>query len=1089
MTGLSSRCPDPEAIAAFVMGNLSGAELKTMAEHLRECDDCREIAAEAAWIDREGVTAATVVPLRPQAERRWPWWLYVAAAALAGMVFLALWSVVRERHENLMGPLVEAAPRDGRYLEPRLSGGFPWAPLRAVRRATNEPLDPEQMKLIGAAGNVLQKASKQSSAEAQHAAAVAHLLAGRPDEAADLLSKTAEAAPSPQIWSDLAAMLFAASMKTNDSTRLAEALAAADAALRLDGRFAEALFNRALILQRLGLREEARTAWERYLVVDTASPWANEARQHLRDLEPVAEFRHELQERYSLLIRDRSAVQAVASRFPQEARVWGETEILGRWAEALQRGDHAEAESHLNVARGFAENLEQRGDSMLSGMVSVIERADPRERTALVQAHMDFRAAQRTFKTGAPGEAEKLFRAARAAFEEGGSPATLLAQYFVANTAYDQGRLDEARQILERLAGTTPRQYPAHRAQVLWQLGLVDAAAGRWGHAIRSLRESASTFERLGENRYAGTVRNILAEVYDRLGDRRAAWQHRIVALRELGRSDPSRLPSALDAAARAAAVNREWNLSLSLRSLQIGILERGSNAFPYIEALLQRARIHSRVGETQAAVTDFTRATNAMERLRDPAVRERAEADRLAVEALLVASPAAAVAKLSRAIEFHRVKGRRMHLPELLLLRGKAHAALKDLPAAADDFEAGIRELETQRRSVSARDRGWGNFAIAEDLFDEAIGLAITRGDGTGAFLYAERARSRDDESANAIVQASSTAGNDVVVVEYAALPAHLAIFVIDGPVVRVVVRPAREEDLTVEIERMTQSAMKHDVVAFRRASATLYQRLVAPVAEEIDHARTVVFVPDATLGPVPFSALVDDDGRYLIERHAVIITPSRATFTRLSARPRVSHGPSRLLLVAGPASREGDFGSIAAAQREMKAVASVYGVEHRETPQQADVDSFAGQASDADIIHFVGHAVIPDGSAEAALVTSGDTGLPGMLEASEITAMKFSRTRIVVLAACGTARSRERPGQTSISIAHAFLAAGVPTVVATLWPIDDGPAADFFPRFHRRLVRGDSPAEALRAAQLESIQLGDTLPSLWAAVQIIGS
>jgi len=97
--------------------------------------------------------------------------------------------------------------------------------------------------------------------------------------------------------------------------------------------------------------------------------------------------------------------------------------------------------------------------------------------------------------------------------------------------------------------------------------------------------------------------------------------------------------------------------------------------------------------------------------------------------------------------------------------------------------------------------------------------------------------------------------------------------------------------------------------------------------------------------------------------------------------------------------------------------------------------------------------------------------------------------RTRLVVLAACGTARGRQRPGQTNISVARAFLSAGVPTVVATLWPIDDGPAADFFPRFHRHLVRGQSAAEALRAAQLESIQLPDTPPSLWAAVQIIGS
>jgi CHAT domain-containing protein len=73
--------------------------------------------------------------------------------------------------------------------------------------------------------------------------------------------------------------------------------------------------------------------------------------------------------------------------------------------------------------------------------------------------------------------------------------------------------------------------------------------------------------------------------------------------------------------------------------------------------------------------------------------------------------------------------------------------------------------------------------------------------------------------------------------------------------------------------------------------------------------------------------------------------------------------------------------------------------------------------------------------------------------------------------------------------SVAHGFLSAGAASVIATLWPIDDAAAARFFPRVHRRLARGVPPAEALRAAQLESMQRGDVPASLWAAVQNIGS
>src|SRR5947208_4974494 len=93
MTGQSGRCPDPEVLAAFVAGTLSEAELKMTADHLRECEDCREIVAEAARVDRETAEPALAVPVPIESRRRIsPWWLAVAAAALAGLAYLTFWS-------------------------------------------------------------------------------------------------------------------------------------------------------------------------------------------------------------------------------------------------------------------------------------------------------------------------------------------------------------------------------------------------------------------------------------------------------------------------------------------------------------------------------------------------------------------------------------------------------------------------------------------------------------------------------------------------------------------------------------------------------------------------------------------------------------------------------------------------------------------------------------------------------------------------------------------------------------------------------------------------------------------------------------
>jgi tetratricopeptide (TPR) repeat protein len=64
------------------------------------------------------------------------------------------------------------------------------------------------------------------------------------------------------------------------------ALRSLDEALGLNPALAEAAFNRALLLERLGRRDEALAAWDRYLAIDGASAWAGEARRHRAALLP-----------------------------------------------------------------------------------------------------------------------------------------------------------------------------------------------------------------------------------------------------------------------------------------------------------------------------------------------------------------------------------------------------------------------------------------------------------------------------------------------------------------------------------------------------------------------------------------------------------------------------------------------------------------------------------------------------------------------------------------------------------------------------------------------------------------------------------
>ncbi len=1093
MTRLDSRrCPDPETLAAFVAGTLSGTEFEMTADHVNDCEDCRTVIAEAARANRgeygEAIpfvsSAATAKPARHRARS---WLIATAAAAVIGVVYF---SVPREpKHDPRVRELAEAMPRDGRYLEARLSGGFRWAQLRTVERSEGASPDAGEMKVIGAAGEVLEKTAGDLSPDGLHARALALLLAGRPTEANALLARVLGTKKSAAIWSDLAAARYTEGVRADDPSLFAPALAAADEALRIDPQFPEALFNRALIVEHLGLRRQARAAWERYLAVDATSEWAHEARQHLGALVSPAAFRDELNRNYDQLAGDVRTVKSLVRRYPQEARTWGETEILGRWAAATKTGDEVLARKHLTIAKSLGEELLVfNGDHMLHEAAAAIAAADPVRQEWLAEGHLEFRDAQAMYGHGRAVEACELFHKAVDAFSRGGSPLARVAEYFEANTIFSKGQVGDARARLERLLAQAPPEYAAHRAQIEWELGLALASQAHWGDAIRTLSDSIRIFERLGETKYAVSVRDILAEVYDRIGDPYSAWKHRSVVLRELGRSDHPKLLVTLDAAARGAALRRDWPVSMALLGLKLEIAGDGRDDPLYVHTLLLRARIEATLSRPQSARAELARATAAMTRLHDDAYRERAEANRAALQGLLTQSAPEAISLFSKAIAFHRAKGGRMLLPDLLLQRGRALIRAGDREGAAADFEAGICELEEQRSSIDPGEERWGVFGAVEGLFDEAMLLALERNDTARAFAYAERARARElletVSTRDVIPEAAAT---DAVVVEYATHAAGLVIFVADGGRVTAVQKEVARSVLEGEVARMNAAVASSNEAEFRSSGSTLYSRLIAPVASALPPNRLLVFVPDPVLRSVPFAALVDEQGLYLVQQHALVVAPSSAVLAKLAARPRPAFRNPHLLLVSGLAADEGDVGYLHASSREGAAVEAVYRSADRLRANEADEAVFATRARRADVIHFVGHAV-SDPRFHAALVTARLDGSVGRLDVHEIAAMQLRHTRMVVLAACSTGNGEERLGEGNISLARAFLAAGVPSVVATLWPIDEGLASEFFPRIHRYVAEGLSPPEALRHAQLDEIR-SHRVPNMWAAVEVFGS
>jgi CHAT domain-containing protein len=254
------------------------------------------------------------------------------------------------------------------------------------------------------------------------------------------------------------------------------------------------------------------------------------------------------------------------------------------------------------------------------------------------------------------------------------------------------------------------------------------------------------------------------------------------------------------------------------------------------------------------------------------------------------------------------------------------------------------------------------------------------------------------------------------------------------------------------------------------------------------------VVLVPDGFLQQLPFATLRDPaTGRFLIEDHALLLAPSASFFA--ASRPGLAGqrdgALGSALLVGNPAAAGAR--ALPGAEAEVDTAARFYPQHRVLTGHEATRDKFLDMATAHDVVHFGGHALVnPEFPLLSRLVFADENGQEQSLFAHEISRLRFTRTRVVVLAACSTAAGVVSRGEGVIGVARPFLAAGVPVVIASQWDVDDRATEQVSTRFHRELTERRDPVTALRAAQLSMLRSGDPVqaqPGSWGAFITIGT
>jgi CHAT domain-containing protein len=1006
-----------------------------------------------------------------------------------------------------------------RFTAGRLTGGFAYAPFDPSHQSPRT-----SRELRAALRDVLDQASGSSPQELA-ARALVELIAGKPRQAVADLEKAIALEPANAAFlSDLAAAYLEEARADGNPLSLVKALESAEKAVVINPALHEARFNRALALGSLFLTQQERLAWKNYLQLASHSPWAAEARTHLRALngtDPVKRWTAaKLALQAAALRGDRPAVHRIVDGYPQAARELAEEELLGDWADAWSQGRKEEANRALALARGIGEALsESGGDRMLSASVAAIDAAaaeteSPGRLLLLVEGHRRYREGSLFYAEGRLAEAEDRFERAGGLLQRARSPFAGWGTFRVAVCEMQHFQYERALALLGGLRSTeAARLYKSLAGRAHWVAGLVEGIAARPTESLAAYREAWRLFDAAGESENRGVVSALIAEALRLSGDLAGAWRYQLSALRSLGEMrEPDRRALVLEGGGLTALETGQPLAALALQQEIAASLGNGGPPAAWIYFLRRRASLEMRAGRTGEARRDLAAARRRLEEVADEGVRNSLLGDILAVEGQEDdrGDSGRAVASLSEVIGIYRDTRYQQQLALFLARRARAQATLGRLDLAEADYAEAIRAIARQREATAERDlRGWF-LARSRSIFEEMVQLQARRGKPGSALSYAESGRVqlfREQAQAGAGRPAALSSAEisremppGVALVEFFVAGRQLLAWVVQRDSLRLFATGIDPGALARRIARFRRGILSGNRAEAEGDSRALYALLIAPIERALEGAGTLVLVPDGALYSLPFAALQAPDGRYLVETYALAVDPSASLYVQVLAREKSrARGPLRSVLSLGePALDRGllpELASLPQSREEAARVAGLYPRAELRVGAEATKRRFLEGLAEFDVIHFTGHAVADSRTPAAsflALAPSASGEDSGLLYARELYGRPAPVTRLVVLSACATALGDARAGEGLAGLARPFLASGVPAVVASLWQIDDRSSAALLEAFHRRVLAGLGAAEALREAQMEMQAGRDPFLSsaaAWAGFQVLGA
>jgi CHAT domain-containing protein/tetratricopeptide (TPR) repeat protein len=270
----------------------------------------------------------------------------------------------------------------------------------------------------------------------------------------------------------------------------------------------------------------------------------------------------------------------------------------------------------------------------------------------------------------------------------------------------------------------------------------------------------------------------------------------------------------------------------------------------------------------------------------------------------------------------------------------------------------------------------------------------------------------------------------------------------------------------------------------------AKLYQLIFSPL-EKFLSGEKIIIIPHGLLHYAPFHALRSGE-KYLVDQYEISYAPSASVLKLCRNRQKA------LRLPAEPANRTlnkktltSDISMLAlgvaeqgtpSIQDEISALGAIFPDAMRLTGDQASGENLKRFAPQARFLHLASHGFFRRDNPMFSFLKLADTNLHfyNLLDLE-------LKAELVTLSACHTGVNAIFPGDELQGLMRGFLYAGTPSMVVSLWAVNDRSTTELMREMYGNIKAGENKSRALRKAQL-AIKEAYGHPYYWAPFVLMG-